>query len=182
MKQVQVTAKSPTAFPRGVFYLKGLHCTVCSLRVFTHVEFLVLCFLCSLNVHIIPKEWFIFFHFEILGHMPKVKFARSSHFLIRVPAFEPLSQVMPHGQRSDEMHNVSGMMSSPVANQSGVNSSFSSTFMDETDDYMDYMGGGGSPLGLSSESSNQDRSCTSTPVGNDGSPAGELISVARRVI
>lgn len=104
-----------------------------------------------------------------------------SHFL-RVPAFEPLSQVMPHGQRSDEMHNVSGMMSSPVANQSGVNSSFSSTaFMDETDDYMDYMGGGGSPLGLSSESSNQDRSCTSTPVGNDGSPAGELISVARRV-
>uniref|UniRef100_A0A3Q2D5T1 Castor zinc finger 1 n=1 Tax=Cyprinodon variegatus TaxID=28743 RepID=A0A3Q2D5T1_CYPVA len=30
-----------------------------------------------------------------------------------------------------------------------------------------------SPLGLSSESSNQDRSCTSTPVGNDSSPAGE---------
>lgn len=79
------------------------------------------------------------------------------------------------------MHNASGMMSSPVANQSGVNSSFSSTtFMDETDDYMDYMGGG-SPLGLSSESSNQDRSCTSTPVGNDGSPAGESTSVVRRV-
>lgn len=75
------------------------------------------------------------------------------------------------------MHNVSGMMSSPVANQSGVNSGFSSSnFMDETDDYMDYMGGGSSPLGLSSESSNQDRSCTSTPVGNDGSPAGELSS------
>lgn len=54
-----------------------------------------------------------------------------------------------------------------------MNSSFSSTLMDETDDYMDYMGGGGSPLGLSSESSNQDRSCTSTPVGNDSSPAGE---------
>ncbi|XP_056897992.1 zinc finger protein castor homolog 1 isoform X7 [Takifugu flavidus] len=87
------------------------------------------------------------------------------------------SQVMPLGQRSDEMHNVSGMMSSPVANQSGVNSSFSSAFMDETDDYMDYMGGGGSPLGLSSESSNQDRSCTSTPVGNDGSPAGNTISI-----
>lgn len=89
---------------------------------------------------------------------------------------------MPLRQRGDEMHNVSGMLPSPVANQSGVNSSFSSTtFMDETDDYMDYMGGGGSPLGLSSESSNQDRSCTSTPVGNDGSPAGELLSAVRRV-
>lgn len=78
---------------------------------------------------------------------------------------------MPLGQRADEMQHASGMMS--VANQSGMNSSFSSAIMDETDDYMDYMGGGGSPLGLSSESSNQDRSCTSTPVGNDGSPAGE---------
>lgn len=88
---------------------------------------------------------------------------------------------MPLGQRADEVH-VSGMLSSPAANQSGVNSSFSSTtFMDETDDYMDYMGGGGSPLGLSSESSNQDRSCTSTPVGTDGSPAGELNSAVRRV-
>uniref|UniRef100_A0A672IDK5 Castor zinc finger 1 n=1 Tax=Salarias fasciatus TaxID=181472 RepID=A0A672IDK5_SALFA len=35
----------------------------------------------------------------------------------------------------------------------------------------------GSPLGLSSESSNQDRSCTSTPVGNDSSPAGNTISI-----
>uniref|UniRef100_A0A3Q3GBC1 Castor zinc finger 1 n=1 Tax=Kryptolebias marmoratus TaxID=37003 RepID=A0A3Q3GBC1_KRYMA len=47
-----------------------------------------------------------------------------------------------------------------------------------TDDYLDYMGGGGgSPLGLSSESSNQDRSCTSTPVGNDSSPAGNTITM-----
>uniref|UniRef100_A0AAY4BQL5 C2H2-type domain-containing protein n=1 Tax=Denticeps clupeoides TaxID=299321 RepID=A0AAY4BQL5_9TELE len=44
------------------------------------------------------------------------------------------------------------------------------------DDYMDYMGGG-SPLGLSSESSNPDRSCTSTPVGNESSPAGNTISI-----
>lgn len=80
---------------------------------------------------------------------------------------------MPLGQRVDEMQNVSSVMSGPVANQSGVNS-FSSTIMDETDDYMDYVGGG-SPLGLSSESSNQDRSCTSTPVGNEGSPAGEMM-------
>ena len=73
--------------------------------------------------------------------------------------------MMPHGHRSDDMQHGMGSM----ATQSG----FSSGLMDETDDYMDYMGGGGSPLGLSSESSNQDRSCTSTPVGNDGSPAGE---------
>ncbi|XP_058498178.1 zinc finger protein castor homolog 1 isoform X3 [Solea solea] len=81
------------------------------------------------------------------------------------------SQVMPLGQRADEMQHASGMMSGSMANQGGFTSNFSSV-MDETDDYMDYMGGGGSPLGLSSESSNQDRSCTSTPVGNDSSPAG----------
>ncbi|KAJ8016590.1 hypothetical protein DPEC_G00008820 [Dallia pectoralis] len=51
-----------------------------------------------------------------------------------------------------------------------------SSMMDETDDYMDYVGGG-SPLGLSSESSNPDRSCSSTPVGNDSSPAGNTISI-----
>uniref|UniRef100_A0AAR2K267 C2H2-type domain-containing protein n=1 Tax=Pygocentrus nattereri TaxID=42514 RepID=A0AAR2K267_PYGNA len=51
-----------------------------------------------------------------------------------------------------------------------------SNMMEENDDYMDYTGGG-SPLGLSSESSNQDRSCTSTPVGNDSSPAGNTISI-----
>lgn len=80
---------------------------------------------------------------------------------------------MPLGQRADEVQHASGLMCGPSATQPGITSSFSSTIMDETDDYMDYMGGGGSPLGLSSESSNQDRSCTSTPVGNDGSPAGE---------
>ncbi|XP_034733525.1 zinc finger protein castor homolog 1 isoform X7 [Etheostoma cragini] len=79
------------------------------------------------------------------------------------------SQVMPLGQRADA--------SSMIGSHPGMNSSFSSTIMEETDDYMDYMGGGGSPLGLSSESSNQDRSCTSTPVGNDGSPAGNTISI-----
>uniref|UniRef100_A0A3Q3G770 Castor zinc finger 1 n=1 Tax=Labrus bergylta TaxID=56723 RepID=A0A3Q3G770_9LABR len=87
------------------------------------------------------------------------------------------SQMMSHGQRADEMQHVSGMMSGHLGNQSGINSGFSSSMMDETDDYMDYMGGGGSPLGLSSESSNQDRSCTSTPVGPDGSPAGNTISI-----
>lgn len=76
---------------------------------------------------------------------------------------------MPLGQRADELQHAAGMM----ASQAAITSSFSSSAMDETDDYMDYMGGGSSPLGLSSESSNPDRSCTSTPVGNDGSPAGE---------
>ncbi|KAM9343570.1 zinc finger protein castor homolog 1 isoform 3-T3 [Pholidichthys leucotaenia] len=83
------------------------------------------------------------------------------------------SQVMPLGQRSDEMqHHATSMGSGVIATQPGITSSFSNV-MDEADDYMDYMGGGGSPLGLSSESSNQDRSCTSTPVGNDSSPAGQ---------
>lgn len=80
---------------------------------------------------------------------------------------------MSLGQRSDDLQHTSSLMSGPVMSQTGVNSSFSSGIVDDTDDYMDYMGGGGSPLGLSSESSNQDRSCTSTPVGNDSSPAGE---------
>ncbi|KAJ8371085.1 hypothetical protein SKAU_G00111130 [Synaphobranchus kaupii] len=73
------------------------------------------------------------------------------------------SQMMSHSHRRDEMHHMSG---GHAAHNSGF-----SNMMDETDDYMDYMGGG-SPLGLSSESSNQDRSCTSTPVGNESSPAG----------
>ncbi|KAK2851265.1 hypothetical protein Q5P01_007541 [Channa striata] len=83
------------------------------------------------------------------------------------------SQVMPLGQRAEDRQHASGMLSGPTAAGPGITSNFSSSAMDETDDYMDYMGGGGSPLGLSSESSNQDRSCTSTPVGNDGSPAGQ---------
>lgn len=87
---------------------------------------------------------------------------------------------MPLGQRADDMQH--GMMSGAVGAHAGMNSSFSSAIMDETDDYMDYTGGGGSPLGLSSESSNQDRSCTSTPVGNDGSPAGEFFKPVRTCI
>ncbi|XP_018414534.1 PREDICTED: zinc finger protein castor homolog 1 [Nanorana parkeri] len=41
----------------------------------------------------------------------------------------------------------------------------------ETDEYMDYTGLG-SPGGMSSESSNPDRSCSSTPVGNESTDAG----------
>ncbi|XP_038161873.1 zinc finger protein castor homolog 1 isoform X7 [Cyprinodon tularosa] len=93
------------------------------------------------------------------------------------------SQVMPLGHRGDEMQHATGLVSGGVTSQPGITSGFSSSIMDDTDDYLEYMGGGGggggggSPLGLSSESSNQDRSCTSTPVGNDSSPAGNTISI-----
>ena len=72
------------------------------------------------------------------------------------------------------MHLTSGLTpGGPMgAQQAGLNSAYGGGLMDDTDDYMDYLGGA-SPLGLSSESSNQDRSCSSTPVGNEGSPAGE---------
>ncbi|XP_045552092.1 zinc finger protein castor homolog 1 isoform X4 [Salmo salar] len=80
------------------------------------------------------------------------------------------SQVVSHGQRADDMQHLSGMGSGLMGSHPGMTHGFSS-MMDETDDYMDYMGGG-SPLCLSSESSNQDRSCSSTPVGNESSPAG----------
>uniref|UniRef100_A0AAZ1XH24 C2H2-type domain-containing protein n=1 Tax=Oreochromis aureus TaxID=47969 RepID=A0AAZ1XH24_OREAU len=87
------------------------------------------------------------------------------------------SQVMSLGRRADEMQQqASGMVHGSITTQPGISSNFSN-ITDENDDYMDYMGGGGSPLGLSSESSNQDRSCTSTPVGNDSSPAGNTISI-----
>ncbi|XP_051906403.1 zinc finger protein castor homolog 1 isoform X8 [Hippocampus zosterae] len=85
------------------------------------------------------------------------------------------SQVMPLSQRPDDLHH--GMVSGAMAAHSDITSSYSSATVEDADDYVDYMGGGGSPLGISSESSNQDRSCTSTPVGNDGSPAGNTISI-----
>ncbi|KAF4078041.1 hypothetical protein AMELA_G00194850 [Ameiurus melas] len=85
------------------------------------------------------------------------------------------SQVMPPGHQADEMHMANMASSGTMGMHSSLSQSFSN-MGDDNDDYMDYMGGG-SPLGLSSESSNQDRSCTSTPVGNDSSPAGNTISI-----
>lgn len=100
VKQVQATGKWPTVFPGGVFYPKGLHCTVCSLRVFTHVEFLVLCFVCSPNIHIIPEEWFIFFQFGILGHMPKVEFShQTARFRTSFPGDAARAEVGRDAQR-----------------------------------------------------------------------------------
>ncbi|XP_051961205.1 zinc finger protein castor homolog 1 isoform X4 [Xyrauchen texanus] len=86
------------------------------------------------------------------------------------------SQVASHAHRPEEMQHMASLASSGVmGSHPGLTHNFSS-MMEENDDYMDYTGGG-SPLGLSSESSYQDRSCTSTPVGNDSSPAGNTISI-----
>ncbi|XP_061114808.1 zinc finger protein castor homolog 1 isoform X3 [Conger conger] len=84
--------------------------------------------------------------------------------------FDRVPSQASHSHRHDEMQHMANMSSGSMGSHSGLNPGFSH-MMDETDDYMDYMGGG-SPLGLSSESSNQDRSCTSTPVDNESSPAG----------
>ncbi|XP_016129418.1 zinc finger protein castor homolog 1-like isoform X1 [Sinocyclocheilus grahami] len=81
------------------------------------------------------------------------------------------SQGVSHASRPEEMQHMASLASSGgVGSHPNLTPNFSS-MMEEDDDYMDYTVGG-SPLGLSSESSNQDRSCTSTPVGNDSSPAG----------
>ncbi|XP_062397694.1 zinc finger protein castor homolog 1 isoform X8 [Sardina pilchardus] len=86
------------------------------------------------------------------------------------------SQMMPLAQRPEELQQMASMAAGAMGGgQPGLTAGFSS-MMDDGDDYMDYMGAG-SPLGLSSESSNQDRSCTSTPVGNESSPAGNTISI-----
>ncbi|XP_035378305.1 zinc finger protein castor homolog 1 isoform X2 [Electrophorus electricus] len=81
------------------------------------------------------------------------------------------SQVVPHGHQADDMQHMTSLASTgAMTGHPGLGPGYPG-MMDDADDYMDYMGVG-SPLGLSSESSNQDRSCTSTPVGNDSSPAG----------
>ncbi|XP_056304818.1 zinc finger protein castor homolog 1 isoform X2 [Danio aesculapii] len=81
------------------------------------------------------------------------------------------SQVVSHAHQPEEMQRMASLASSGmVGSHHNMNPNFSN-MMEDNDDYMDYTAGG-SPLGLSSESSNQDRSCTSTPVGNDSSPAG----------
>lgn len=67
---------------------------------------------------------------------------------------------------------VGSSTSSPAC--SGPPASFQGppSLMDtETDEYMDYTGC--SPGAMSSESSTMDRSCSSTPVGNESTAAGE---------
>uniref|UniRef100_A0A803SM25 C2H2-type domain-containing protein n=2 Tax=Anolis carolinensis TaxID=28377 RepID=A0A803SM25_ANOCA len=83
------------------------------------------------------------------------------------------TQVIGHAPRSDNLQQVGSMAPSPAS--SGTPASFQGpqSMMDtETDEYIDYTGC--SPGGISSESSNMDRSCSSTPVGNESTSAGCL--------
>ncbi|PKU40547.1 hypothetical protein llap_9150 [Limosa lapponica baueri] len=86
------------------------------------------------------------------------------------------TQVIGHTPRNENLPQVGSMAPSPAS--SGTPASFQgpSSMMDtETDEYMDYTGC--SPGGISSESSNMDRSCSSTPVGNESTSAGNTITM-----
>ncbi|GCB69417.1 hypothetical protein scyTo_0012424, partial [Scyliorhinus torazame] len=73
-------------------------------------------------------------------------------------------------QNDDTMGNMA------AATSSSAMSSTPNMMDTETEEYMDYPMGT-SPAGLSSESSVPDRSCTSTPIGNESSTAGNTISL-----
>eukprot|EP00061_Rhincodon_typus_P017885 g46799.t1 len=75
------------------------------------------------------------------------------------------------GPRSDD-----ALGSVAVATGSSAMSSTPNMMDTETDEYMDYAAGT-SPAGLSSESSVPDRSCTSTPIGNESSAAGYKVTI-----
>uniref|UniRef100_A0A452HBA6 C2H2-type domain-containing protein n=1 Tax=Gopherus agassizii TaxID=38772 RepID=A0A452HBA6_9SAUR len=84
------------------------------------------------------------------------------------------TQVIGHTSRNENLPHVGSLAPSPAS--SGTPASFQGpqSMMDtETDEYMDYTGC--SPGGISSESSNMDRSCSSTPVGNESTSAGCLV-------
>ncbi|OXB56772.1 hypothetical protein ASZ78_014668 [Callipepla squamata] len=86
------------------------------------------------------------------------------------------TQVIGHTPRNENLPQVGSMAPSPAS--SGTPASFQGppSMMDtETDEYMDYTGC--SPGGISSESSNMDRSCSSTPVGNESTSAGNTITM-----
>ncbi|KAM9298787.1 zinc finger protein castor homolog 1 [Gastrophryne carolinensis] len=76
-------------------------------------------------------------------------------------------------------HSMSGSAAgSPTSTENLSFQTSSQTMMDtETDEGMDYSGLC-SPGGMSSESSNLDRSCSSTPVGNESADAGCLVPSA----
>lgn len=83
-----------------------------------------------------------------------------------------LLQVVGHAARNDSLPPVGSLAPSPAS--SGTPASFQGApgLMDpETEEYLDYAGC--SPGAISSESSNMDRSCSSTPVGNESTSAGE---------
>ncbi|XP_063001257.1 zinc finger protein castor homolog 1 isoform X2 [Elgaria multicarinata webbii] len=86
------------------------------------------------------------------------------------------TQVMGHTSRNENLGQVSSMAPSPASSGTPVSFQGPQSMMDtETDEYMDYTGC--SPGGVSSESSNMDRSCSSTPVGNESTSAGNTITM-----
>lgn len=95
-----------------------------------------------------------------------------SCFWCKSPRLVFLLQVIGHTPRNENLPQVGSMAPSPAS--SGTPASFQGppSMMDtETEEYMDYTGC--SPGGISSESSNMDRSCSSTPVGNESTSAGK---------
>ncbi|XP_063173661.1 zinc finger protein castor homolog 1 isoform X2 [Candoia aspera] len=86
------------------------------------------------------------------------------------------TQVVGHAARNDSLPPVGSLAPSPAS--SGTPASFQGApgLMDpETEEYFDYAGC--SPGAISSESSNMDRSCSSTPVGNESTSAGCLAAL-----
>ncbi|XP_048374889.1 zinc finger protein castor homolog 1 isoform X2 [Sphaerodactylus townsendi] len=83
------------------------------------------------------------------------------------------TQVIGHTPRNANLPQVSNMAPSLASSRTPASFQGPQSVMDaETDEYIDYTGC--SPGGISSESSNMDRSCSSTPVGNESTSAGCL--------
>eukprot|EP00062_Callorhinchus_milii_P016628 gi/632968152/ref/XP_007900371.1/ PREDICTED: zinc finger protein castor homolog 1 [Callorhinchus milii] len=83
------------------------------------------------------------------------------------------TQFFPQDSRSDDLSSMSNVNAATGSSSMLVPPNMMDT---ETDEYMDYPAGT-SPAGNSSESSAPDRSCTSTPVGNESNSAGNTISL-----
>ncbi|XP_026571638.1 zinc finger protein castor homolog 1 isoform X3 [Pseudonaja textilis] len=86
------------------------------------------------------------------------------------------TQVVGHTARKDSLPQVSSLAPSPASSGNPASFQGAPSLMDpETEEYLDYTGC--SPGAISSESSNMDRSCSSTPVGNESTSAGNTITM-----
>ncbi|XP_034294723.1 zinc finger protein castor homolog 1 isoform X4 [Pantherophis guttatus] len=86
------------------------------------------------------------------------------------------TQVVGHTARNDSHPQVSSLAPSPASSGNPASFQGAPSLMDpETEEYFDYAGC--SPGAISSESSNMDRSCSSTPVGNESTSAGCLAAL-----
>ncbi|XP_070615813.1 zinc finger protein castor homolog 1 [Erythrolamprus reginae] len=86
------------------------------------------------------------------------------------------TQVVGHTARNDSHPQVSSLATSPASSGNPASFQGAPSLMDpETEEYLDYAGC--SPSAISSESSNMDRSCSSTPVGNESTSAGCLAAL-----